>query len=94
MWLDGTTGEAWLERRDEGLQKTLSNVHQLQGPEGGVAHVLWALWVDVTGVAVVAFAATGVLLWAWTRADRLGAGLLAASTLSCAAAIASLLFGR
>ncbi|MEZ4218118.1 MAG: PepSY-associated TM helix domain-containing protein [Myxococcota bacterium] len=92
--LDADSGEASLERRAHGLQQTLGNVHQLHGARGGVAHAIWAAWVDATGIALLAFAASGVALWAWTRADRLGLALLAGSTLSCVAAIATLWLAR
>lgn len=94
LTLDPATREAWIERSTLGLATTLGNVHQLHGTRGGAAHLAWAIWLDVAGASLVAFALSGIALWALTRADRLGLALLATSTLACAVAIATLALSR
>ena len=41
----------------------------------------WSLWLDLTAVAMILFAATGIALWVWLRGDRLGMVLLGTGTL-------------
>lgn len=93
LWLGPGKGNAVLEHRDLGLAPTLHNVHKLHGSRGGTGYLLASLWIDLTAIAMILFALTGVALWFWLRADRLGAAILAASTLSTLAAVAALTFG-
>ena len=92
LWLGPGKGNAVLEHQHLGLSSTLSNVHKLHGSAGGTGYLLASLWIDLTAIAMTLFALTGVALWFWLKADRLGAAILTASTLSTLAAVAALTF--
>lgn len=60
-----TTRHGWI--------RTLRGLHVLTGYAGGAAFVVWSLLLDLTALAVIGFALSGVYLWyKLSRRRRLG----------------------
>lgn len=87
------SGRAMLERSELGFANILGNLHQLHGSSGGPAYRVAALWLDFTAVAIILFAISGIALWAWLKADLLGAVILATSTLFTIFGVAAMTLG-
>ena len=74
--------------------RTLAQLHQQTGYEGTWLNKLWAATVDLTALALILFAASGVYLW-WKlgRQRRLGLAVLVVASGYSLASLAWLVFG-
>lgn len=70
-----------LEIRPASFGPSFTTLHRVHGAHGGAAYLLFAVLVDLVGVAMIVYAITGVILW-WKikRKKRLGLGLLGAGS--------------
>ncbi len=86
--------EVRLEIRPASFGPSLTTLHRVHGASGGPAYFLFAVVVDLVGVAMILYAITGVILW-WKlkRKKRLGLSLLAASSAFTLGWIAVLAWG-
>ena len=73
-----------------GLRKRLNRLHHFHGYHGELRYIVWAVMVDVTALAMIFFAISGVLLWyKLNRKRTLGWTLLVGTALLTAATIAT-----
>lgn len=71
---------ARLSRTDHDPARVLRGLHVLSGRTGGPAYTVWALLLDLTALAVIGFAVSGIYLWYRLARDRrLGWVILACS---------------
>ncbi len=81
-----TTRHGWI--------RTLRGLHVLTGYAGGAAFVVWSLLLDLTALAMIGFALSGIYLWyKLSRRHRLGWLVLGGSWLYTLGLIGYLLLG-
>jgi hypothetical protein len=73
-------GPAQLKTTRSGAADTLDRMHQFRGYSGEPLHLLWAAVVDLTSLALVLFAVSGVYMWYVVKRDRVGWILLGCSS--------------
>jgi hypothetical protein len=79
-WQPGSD-EVQLEIRPASFGPSFTTLHRVHGAHGGVAYLLFALLVDLVGVAMIVYAITGVILWWQIKRKRtLGLSVLGAGS--------------
>ncbi len=73
-------GQAQLKTTRSGAAYTLNRMHQFRGYSGEPLHLLWAAVIDLTSLALVVFAVSGVYMWYVLKRDRVGWILLVGSS--------------